>query len=250
MSGAIQGVLNGALIQEMRLNVLANNISNINTVGFKEDKMFRVDKSSGSKNESPKDSLTSGTLQVSSVGLPVGTFTNFSQGKIIHTGNRLDLALEGDGFFCVQTPWEVQYTRKGNFTLNMDGVLVTQDGLPVIGKAGKIQIDSQNIVVDTEGNIVQGGNIVDTIKIVDFPQPHTLQKAGSNLFATADPGGADTRPEGFKILQGFVEQSNVDAVNVMTEMIDVLRGYESYQKVIQSLNDTTLKAINDVGRLA
>lgn len=168
----------------------------------------------------------------------------------MHTGNPLDLAVEGDGFFCIQAQGRIHYARKGNFTLDSDGVLVNQDGLPVLGKGGKIQIDSQDIVVDAEGNIMEKGTVVDTIKIVDFPQRHVLQKVGSGLFITTDPGAMDRRPEGFKILQGFVEQSNVDAVNVMAEMIDVLRGYESYQKVIQSLNDTTLKAINDVGRLA
>ena len=250
MSGAIHDVMNGALVQEMRLNILSNNIANVSTVGFKEDRLFRTGETSEQQVKASDENPSAKEEPASLGGLPVGNYTNYSQGNLAHTGNRLDLSLDGDGFFCVEVQGEIQYTRKGNFTLDSDGVLVTQEGLPVMGKAGNIQLTSQNIVIDEEGNILDDGNPVDTVKVVEIPQTNALQKIGNTRFAVMDPKVEEQRAEETRVLQGFIEQSNVDAINAMAEMIDVLRGYESYQKVIQSLNDTTLKAINDVGRLA
>ncbi|MFC1886503.1 flagellar basal-body rod protein FlgF [Thermodesulfobacteriota bacterium] len=245
MSGSVEGVLNGALIQEMRLNILSNNIANINTVGFKEDKLFQIPETGGSE---PADRFSQ---QARSFGdLPVSSFTNFSQGKFLHTGNPLDLSLEGEGFFSVEGEDTVLYTRTGDLSVNNDGLLITQDGLPVLGQGGKIYLSSPDVVIDERGNIIENGTVVDSIKIVKFSQPNALQKAGLTRFAKTDPNIVDEKAKETNVMQGFIEQSNVDAVNSMTEMIDVLRGYETYQKVIQSLNDTALKAINDVGRLA
>jgi len=179
-----------------------------------------------------------------------GTRTSFSPGQLKHTGNALDLGLDGNGFFCVKTPEGVQYTRKGNFSLNQEGVLSTQEGLPVLGNGGEIKIDGRDIVVDVEGNISVDGKQIDTIKIADFPQPYALEKVGDTLFVPIDPRVSEDIAEGVKVSQGFIELSNVDAVRVMTEMIEVLRAYESYQKVIRSVDEITSKAINEVGTLA
>lgn len=251
MNQAMHEIVSGALVQEMRLNVLANNVSNINTLGFKGDSaFFQVsDLTEFTKGDSQEGSV-SGMSGNAFSSLPVGTFTNFSGGHLKSTGNALDLALDGNGFFCVETPEGVQYTRKGNFSLNQEGLLVTQNGLPVLGEAGTIRIDGRNVHVDTEGNIEVDGNIVDTIKILDFDQPYPLKKVADTSFVPNDPGITGNKAEGVNVRQGLVELSNVDAIKMMTEMIDVLRGYQSYQKVIQSLNDITLKSINEVGRLA
>ena len=250
MSTAIYMATRGALAYQKRLEVLANNLSNINTVGFKEDKTaFRISGSPKSTEQGSKETSISGKPQNFPYYLPFWTKTDFSAGQLKSTGNPLDLALEGDGFFCVETPEGVRYTRKGVFTLNQDGVLVTQEGLPVLGRNGRIYINGQDIIVDVEGNITVDGNPVDSLKIVDFNQPYALEKVGNTLFAPADPSVTENRSEGVKVRQGFIELSNVDAINVMTEMIDVMRGYESYQKVIQFLSETTWKTINEVGRL-
>jgi flagellar basal-body rod protein FlgF len=246
MSGVTHLVAAGGVFYEKKLAVLANNLSNINTVGFKRDQAFRL---SGLK-ENPEQTSISGKSQFFFSILPFGTRTDFSPGTLKHTGNPLDLSLDGNGFFCIETPEGIQYTRKGNFTLNGRGEIVTQEGLLVLGEGGNIEIDGKNVVVDAKGNVSVDGNPVDTIKIVDFPQPYALEKAGNSLFALADPDIAENEAEEVEVRQGFVEFSNVDAIRVMTEMIDVLRGYESYQKVIQSIHDVSSKAINDVGRLA
>jgi flagellar basal-body rod protein FlgG len=129
-------------------------------------------------------------------------------------------------------------------------VLVTQEGLPVLGKGGEIKIDGKNIVVDGKGNVSVDGTPVDTIKIVDFPQTYVLEKAGNSLFTLTDSSIAENKAEKVEIQQRCVEFSNVEAIRVMTEMIEALRGYESYQKIIQSIDDVGSKAINDIGRLA
>ena len=246
MSGAIALVAAGGMFYEKKLDVLANNLSNINTLGFKRDQAFRL---SALKENSVQTSI-SGKSQNSFSILPFGTRTDFSPGPLKHTGNVLDLALNGNGFFCIETPEGTQYTRKGNFTLNKSGVLVTHEGLPVLGEGGAIEIDGKNIVVDGKGNVSVDGNPVDTIKIVDFPQSYVLEKAGNSLFTLTDSSIAENKAEEVEVQQGCVEFSNVEAIRVMTEMIEVLRGYESYQKIIQSIDDVRSKAINDVGRLA
>jgi flagellar basal-body rod protein FlgF len=246
MSGAIQLVAAGGLFYEKKLAVLANNLANISTVGFKRDQAFRLPDTK----ENSEGGAISGNRQNPFPIMPFGTKTDFSPGPLQLTGNALDIALDGNGFFCIETPEGIQYTRKGNFTLNEEGVLVTKNGLAVLGEGGEIEIKGKNVVVDKKGNISVDGNQVGTIKIIDFPEPYALEKTGSSLFALTDPDIAENEAEDVDVRQGLVEFSNVDAIRVMTEMIEALRGYESYQKVIQSINDVSSKAINDVGRLA
>jgi len=250
MSQAMYISCSGALVQEKRLEVLANNISNINTVGFKEDRpTFRVylPASPGFIKGSPHQiALISGKPQFLPSCPPINSYvefdgikTNFSPGQMKHTGNALDLALNGDGFFSIETPQGIRYTRQGNFTLNQEKLLVTPEGLAVLGKRGKIIINGKDIVVDSEGRILVDGNLVDTLKIVDFTQPYPLKNSGIG-----------NRAGEVEIKQGFLELSNVNTIRMMTGMIEALRAYEAYQKVIQSVDEATSKTINEVGRVA
>jgi len=261
MSGAIYTATSGALAYQMRLDVLSNNLSNIGTVGFKEDRtVFRayLPASQDPISENLQTTLMSEeptTLESNQISNSLvafeGTTTDFSPGQLKQTGNAFDLAIDGNGFFCIQTPGGVQYTRKGNFTLNHEGVLANQEGLPVLGNGGKIKfIDGKDFIVDKEGNISIDGEEIDTLKIVNFTVPHSLKKVGNTLFTPSSPGIIEEKAEGFGINQGFIELSNVNTIRVMLEMIEVLRGYESYKKVIQSVDDVTSKAINEVGQLA
>ena len=234
----------GAFNNQQRLDVLANNLANINTPGFKQDRLvFRVpvepEKEGGSQTS---------YLQGSASPIPSGARTDFSQGVLRHTDNPLDLALDGTGFFCIQTPGGKHYTRNGRFTVNEDGVLATMGGYPVLGKGGEIRIDGSDVSVDEEGNVSVDGNEVGTLKVVSVFQPASLKKMGNTLFAS---GGSDEKEaEGVKIREGYLETSNVNSIKVMTEMIDISRSYESYQKTIQFLNDATKKSVGEVGRLA
>ena len=257
MSEAMYTATSGALAYQMRLEILANNLANINTIGFKEDRtIFRsylpdpVDPTGQDiqetliNNEIVSPYLLSNTLVVFE-----GTEIDFSSGHLKHTGNPLNLALEGNGFFTIETPEGVQYTRNGNFALNGEGLLVTQEGLTVLGEGGEIKIDGEDFLVDKEGNISVDGKQVDTLRIVDFAEPRSLEKVGNSLFASVNPTPSEITAEGFTVNQGFLELSNVEPIRVMTEMLEVLRGYESYQKVIQSVDEVTSKAIDEVGQV-
>ncbi|UCF86176.1 MAG: flagellar basal-body rod protein FlgF [Desulfobacteraceae bacterium] len=257
MSEAIYTATSGALAYQMRLEVLSNNLSNINTVGFKQDRtVFRTYLPGSQKPitetlQTPPTSEAPGTLAPCQTSNSLvafeGTRTDFSPGQLRHTGNALDLAIDGNGFFCIQTQEGVQYTRKGNFTINREGILITPEGFPVLGEGGEIKIDGQDYLVDEEGNISVDGIQIDTFKIVNFTDPQNVKKVGNTLFAPAGSSFTEEKAEQFKVSQGFIELSNVDAIKVMTEMIEVLRGFESYKKVIQSIDEVTSKAIDKVG---
>jgi len=250
MSGEISGILSGTMAQEMKLEVLSNNMANANTVGFKEDRVFRIPKTSSSVWDNLSGALPK-DLSINNISsLPVGSFTNFEQGQLKETGNVLDVALDGEGFFSVQSPQGLQYTRKGNFVLNSNNTLVTQEGYPVLGKGGgKIQISGQNIVVASSGAIIVDGVEADTLKIVDFANKKGLLKIGNSLYSPQDPNDTGAPADKAQVQQGFIEGSNVDPIKMMTEMIDVIRGYESYQKILQSMNETNTRT-NEIGKLS
>ncbi|NNK86536.1 MAG: flagellar basal-body rod protein FlgF, partial [Desulfobacterales bacterium] len=130
-----------------------------------------------------------------------------------------------------------------------DGMLVTMDGLEVLGEGGSINIDGTAFTVDAKGNVSVDGNLVDTIKIVGFEQPDGLKKAGNSLFTIVDNNTVEIKAENTGVSQGFIELSNVNAISMITEMVEVLRGYESYQKAIKTADEANAKAINDIGRV-
>lgn len=255
MSGDMYIAAAGALACEKRLQIISNNLANANTVGFKMDQGYF-------KQIDPNDPALQNVGNADPQSQADLFWTNFSvytdhrSGPLKQTGNDFDLALEGDGFFCVQTPDGVQYTRKGDFTLNAEGVLVTPNGWPVLGEGGEITVTSNEnpnryakFAVDEQGNVSVDARQVDTLRIVKFAEPGRLTKSGDTLFKAPAAGAAEVRAENFRVSQGFIELSNVDAVKMMTEMIEVLRGYESYQKVIQAADDANSKAINEIGTI-
>jgi len=257
MSGSIYMAATGAMANEKRLQLLSNNLANANTVGFKKDRgrflAFNLSEASNSKNLPVKR----GESQAAEYWMEYSTYTDFSTGGLKKTGSPFDLALSGNGFFCVQTPDGVLYTRRGDFTVNADEVLVTQDGWPVLGQSGEIQIklskpsdDKREFSVSEDGAVTVDGSQVDRLRIVDFTQSHALEKAGHNYYRALQPNALEELDEGLRVSQGYLELSNVDTIRMMTEMIEVLRGYESYQKMMRSVDDMNAKLINDVGRLA
>lgn len=257
MSGSIYMAATGALAYEKQLQVLSNNLANVDTAGFKKDRgRFRqfILAEAGANENLP---LQSPQLRAPEYWMEYSTYTDFSPGALKKTGNPFDLALSGPGFFCVQTPDGIMYTRRGDFALNADEVLVTQEGWPVLGRGGEIQIKLSNLSADKrefsiseDGTVTVDGSQVDRLRIVDFTQSHALEKAGHNYYRALKPNMLEELDEELEISQGFLELSNVDTVRMMTEMIEVLRGYESYQKIMRSVDDMNAKLINDVGRSA
>lgn len=257
MSGDIYLAAAGALACEKRLQIISNNLANANTDGFKMDRgYFKMINPADLPAQSAGDPADLAASRAHLFWNNFSSYTDYSNGALKRTDNDFDLALVGNGFFCVQAPDGVHYTRKGDFTLNADGVLVTRNGWPVLGNGGEITINSTEnphkyakFAVDEQGNVAVDGKQVDSLRVVEFAEPNRLTKVGNTLFKPPDAGAGEIKVEDVKISQGFIELSNVDSVKMMTEMIEVLRGYESYQKIIQSADETYSQAINQVGSL-
>jgi len=257
MSGSIYMAATGALAYEKRLQILSNNLANVNTVGFKKDRgRFRAFELSEAVIDK-KLPASWDQSQAPALWMQFSSYTDFSSGEKKKTGNPFDLAINGRGFFCVETPDGVRYTRRGDFTVNADEILVTQEGWPVLGQGGEIQIKlakpSDNIrefSVSEDGFVTVDGSQVDRLRIVDFTNASGLEKAGHNIYRAVNPRTLQNMDEDISVNQGFLELSNVDVVRMMTEMIEVLRGYESYQKTMRSIDEMNAKLINDVGRSA
>jgi len=221
----INDVVRGCRIQEHRLETIANNLANANTTGFK------------------KDILSFDHL------LNIHQKVNLAQGNIRHTGNAVDLALSGEGFFKVSTQDGIRYTRNGKFYVNAEGQLVTPSGHPVLGEGGLISIEGTDVVVDDIGKVSVDGEAVDTLAVVSFGEPELLQKQGDSYYVYNGDEGEGPRPEETSVKQGYLEESNVMVTQEMIKMIETLRHFESYQKVLQTFDETDAKVINEVGRL-
>lgn len=225
MDVGIYQAIRGSLIQGRRFDIITNNLANVGTTGFKKD-VLTFDQA-----------------------LQEYVRTDLRQGNVRLTGNSLDIALEGDGFFKIKTPHGIRYTRNGNFCLNANGLLVTQNGDPVLGENGTILMEGDDIAIDTQGRITVDETVVDTLSVARFVRPERLQKEGLSYCIYNGDEKEIVRPEDVLVRQGYLEESNVMVVDEMSRMIETLRTYESYQKVIQIFDETSHKAINEVGRL-
>ncbi|MCG6533826.1 MAG: flagellar basal-body rod protein FlgF [Syntrophales bacterium LBB04] len=217
-----------------RLDVISNNIANIGTPGFKVERVYPGDATSSSEYANGESALL---------------YVDYSQGVMQQTGNPLDVAIQGEGFFVVQTKEGSAYTRKGNFTINRNSQLVTQSGDNVLGENGPIQINGKSVNIDNEGTISVEGTEVGKLKVAKFDNPQKLVRQGGGLFM--DPGTAGLekvdKPE---INSGHLELANVNAIQEMVEMIDIQRSFESYQKTIQTIQDMDKLSTGRIGRLA
>ncbi|KAB3526664.1 flagellar hook-basal body protein [Alkaliphilus serpentinus] len=176
--------------------------------------------------------------------------TDFSQGSMEQTGNSLDLALKGDGFFKVLTPeGEELYTRNGSFTLNANGEIITAEGLFLAGQWGSILAQDGSFQVTESGEILINGEVVDQIDILEIDNIKDLRKRGEGYFYPEE--GVEIQATAFtgEVLQGFLEASNVNPIREMVDMISIYRTYESNQKVVRSYDELLQKAVNDIGRL-
>lgn len=245
--------------EQRRLDVISNNIANSNTTGYKKmgvtsqsfsrELAVRVDDDSDGY-------LVKGIGDVS-LGVKIGeTYTDFSQGGFRETGNAYDVALAGDGFFTISTTDKsgtehIRYTRDGSFTVTRDGYLVTKDGDFVLGTNNqRIQIpgaDTADVSMDSLGNVYANEVLVGRLQIVDFQNKDALSLYGENMFEALPEAGmvastALTR-------QGYLETSNVNVINEMVSMITITRAYETNQKMMQTIDSTLDKAVNEIGKL-
>jgi len=219
-----------------KLDYSSNNIANVSTPGFKAEYLNYIMKNTG---PSSSDKMPSYAESPS---------TDYSQGTLQKTDNSLDVALQGEGFFVLQTASGIAYTRKGDFTLNTKQELITKSGDYVMGKAGKIVLNGNDVRMDESGNIQLDGTQVDSLKIVSFENPEVLTHAGEGILK--DPGEGilkkDFTP---KVVNGSLETSNVSAIKEMIQMIDLQRTFETYQKLIHSMEDQDKLSAGRIGKV-
>jgi flagellar basal-body rod protein FlgF len=224
----------------LQQNIIANNLANTNTVGYKGDALLLNSFRGVLAN---KLGVTGGAMRVDGVVMQAG------QGDLVQTGDNFDVALQGDGFFAVDTPQGTRYTRNGNFTVDSSGVMVTPDGYSVLGENGPIKISGDTIEITEEGDIIIDGKKENTIMVVDFAKPYKLKKIGNNLLDTASSDVQPSeKPEDTELVQGSLESSSVSVIQEMVKMVECLRAFELNQKAIMTQDELTNKAISDVGR--
>ncbi|MBF0461294.1 MAG: flagellar basal-body rod protein FlgF [Magnetococcales bacterium] len=254
MDSGLFAAVNGALRAETRLDVLANNLANANTTGFKEsDVTFDsyMTKPGPQQFPLPGDSFlglygpryipfpfSDPATNAYSVTYPRtnGTYTNVTQGAVNQTGNPLDVALEGEGYFVLNTPDGRRYTRDGSFTINARGELVNKDGFQVLGTSGgALVVGNSRVEIGPDGSITNATSRIGRLLRVGLPAA-SLERVGGNMYQA--PAGKETLLDNAKggFLQGFVEQSNANAVRGMTQMIEVNRGFEVYMQMIKALD--------------
>lgn len=260
MNIGLYSAISGSKAEETRLEVTANNIANMSTVGYKKDiPLFKAVLSSAEDTmQVPPPGISFASSEeatpVFKDGYSFVVFdqlkTDFAQGTLTKTDNKLDVAIDGDGFFIVETPQGMRYTRQGNFTIDESKRLITQEGFPVMSDRNKeIVIEGNSIEIKSDGEIYIDGVQADKLGVVDFEKPYTLKKIGNCLFESENQNqGFDAKE--FQVKQGFRELSNVDMIKEMVQMISILRSYQSYQKIIKTTMETvTSRAVNDVGNL-
>ena len=233
----------GMLSDMVRQDAIASNLANVSTTGYKRDQVTNETFSemflSNLRNNDQVGSLSLGT-RVS------GVVTDFAQGSLRPTEEAMDVALSGDGFFVVQTPAGYAYTRSGQFTRDAQGFMTTQDGNYVLGTTNQpIFIGQGDPSISQTGEIVVQGQPVGRLNVVTLDMD-TAQKAGAKLWV-GTPTGA--WPQGTGVRQGYLEASATNSVEEMVRMIETMRSYESNQRVLQSLDQTLGKAVNEVGSL-
>lgn len=251
MENALLIGLSRQTVLERQLDVVANNIANVNTTGFKADQsLFQEYLMPGAR----EDNFVGRDRRESYVQ-DRGTYRDVSQGAAQETKNPLDLAIQGNGFLVVQTAAGERYTRDGGLQLNNQGQLVTEEGDQVLGTAGPIVFQPTdhdvNIAPDGTVTVQEGNNRTDALRgklrLVSFADAQQLLKQGSNLYAAAD--GAAQPDLKSTLEQGYLEKSNVNAVAEMSHMIEVTRAYTQIATMLNQESDLHKTAIEQLANV-
>ena len=237
MDAAMYKALSGAVAQMRRLEVTAQDLANVNTSGYKGQ---RLSFSEVLANRLPPDERPGGLVAVA------GQRTNLGQGEIHGTGNPFNLALEGDGFFVIQTARGERYTRNGAFTLKADGTLVTAQGDALLAEGGPIQVTGAKMDVAGDGTVTSDDGELGKIRIVRFADPRRVVKEGANLFVS---DAANVQPAtDLRVLQGSLEHSNVSPIDGMLSLIALNRQFEASEHAMKLMDSVTEKMLSDGAR--
>jgi len=243
MNSGMYAALSGNLTALRRLEVVSNNLANASTPGFKADQL-QFESVLASAQQSGAQQAGGETPVLASERF----YTDFAPGNLQRSDNVFDVALDGEGFFVVNTPDGPAYTRQGNFHRGPGGKLVTADGYEVQGQGGSVNVSGKQVLIDNKGVVNVDGNAVGTLATVDFPKPYQLTKVGSGLFRPADPQAA-TSAATAQVKQGFLEGSNVKVMVEMSRMIEANRYFELCTKAVKNYDDLATKAVNDLGKV-
>jgi flagellar basal-body rod protein FlgF len=242
MNAQLIGVSRQIALQR-ELSVIANNLANMNTTGYRSEQMafeeYRMPIARASAFE-PGDRTLAYVQDWT-------TIRDNTQGAITLTGNQLDVALDGEGYLVVETPQGVRYTRNGALQINPDGVLVTQSGHTVLGLDGPIVFEDTDteIAISADGIVSTPDAQRGTLQIVRFDNDQALKKIGDNLYL-----GEGALPDEFtKVVQGAVERSNVESVREISRMVEVQRAYQLQARMVRDFDGLRRDAIGQLGRL-
>jgi flagellar basal-body rod protein FlgF len=272
--------LSGQVAQQRKVETIANNVANANTVGFKKDQLVFKEHLTAftqgvedihipRKEFSPGDFYHSQGAENAMVAVD-GSYTIHEQGQFIPTSNPLDVALKGDGFLEVLTPNGVRFTRKGNLSLNRDSEIVTDQGFKVLSalevppealrepaainslpkpedRVFKVPTNSK-LTISLDGEVLTSGGSVGKLSLVEFSDKHALRKEGNSLYLTPDETNILRTDIKTTVNQGFLEGSNVNAIEEMSELIKAHRHFESIQKAINAYDSISGKAANEIGK--
>lgn len=247
----------GMLNEQHRMDTLTNNLANAATTGFKKEGTTAQSFNDvlGYKIKDTSEHNIPKRMGALNLGVKIGeNYTDYSQGSFKATENTFDLALSGDGFFEIEFKNKAgdistKYTRDGSFTQDEEGYLVTKDGDFVLGTQGQhIKLNPlEETTIDRTGKIFQNNAEVGQIQITAFEDTNYLEKYGENLYQTVE--GAVEQASDAQVYSGYLEASNVQVVSEMVQLISVTRAYETNQKIIQTMDGTLDKAVNELGRV-
>jgi flagellar basal-body rod protein FlgF len=235
----------GMSTQMKKQEIISNNLANADTAGYKKDTLLVSPFREMLINRigDVQDHGQSPLLGSINLGSCIdGMTTDFSSGAMVPTQRSLDFALEGRGFFVVDTPTGIKYTRSGGFNISSEGNLVTSEGYAVIGENGAIRLEDENAAFGRGGEVIQGGAITNKMLVVDIAAGDLL-KAGDSLFAL-DEGGELLPALDYRVQQGYIEKSNVNVVKEMVNMITGMRTYEANQRVLGMQSESLGKLIS------
>ncbi|MDB5614593.1 MAG: flgF [Devosia sp.] len=226
---------------QRQMDVVANNMANLNTTGFKSEQILFEEYVMPVARDQDFPRLD----QPLSYVQDWATIHDLSGGAMVQTGSELDVGLNGDGFFAVQTPGGDRWTRAGNFQLSANGTLVDASGNPMLGEGGPIQFgpDETGISISADGAVSSSAGQKGKLRLVEFANVQELTREGSNLWA----GGTPVAATNTRAMQGFIEKSNVSGVSEMAEMIRVTRAYESAAGLASKQDELRRSAIQRLG---
>ncbi|MBQ8464904.1 MAG: flagellar basal-body rod protein FlgF [Alphaproteobacteria bacterium] len=229
-----------------QMNVVSNNVANMNTTGFKQEGTIF-------------STFVAQTLNAKDMGndpvyftQDLATYTDFLEGALVETGNTFDVALQGDGFFAVETDQGISYTRKGNFTLDRNGMMVTTDGYPVLSQNNEpifIAPTETEVVITEDGSVSTENGIIGRLNVVKFADNNKLVKRADTMFDNV-AGNQQTQADDVRVVQRSLEKSNVNAVEEMTKLIQLQRSYDFVQQMIDEEHDRISNTIETYSQLA